>query len=218
MGFFSDLKWKLSEVKTDLKDNIDDKIWDLKYGTAKDRVKVVAETGAFLYNPILYLGAKKGMEVIGDKINERVDDKVNERTLEMKQKHAAEISRLKRVIEEMTPTEFYNFTVAGAALAFAVANADGEFSVEEREEILPLILGESASAMPENLQNIFCQFIESPPDLQEALEYVKKVNNSYWNKFDWIIEMTINIDGKITEEEKSFYKAWMNFKKLSEVD
>jgi hypothetical protein len=210
MGIFSQIKWKLTDIKDDI-------VIDLKYGDAKDRAKVIAKSAAFLYNPILYLGVTAGKKYIDNKIDEKIEDHVREKTTKMKAEHLAELNRLNRILEEMTPLEFYNFNVAGAALAFAVANADGELSDEEIEEIVPLLLGESSSAMPQNLRNIFNKFIESPPTFNEALEYVKKVDSSLWNSFDGIIEMTINIDNKVDDAEKAFYQQWLNFKKENGV-
>lgn len=126
------------------------------------------------------------------------------KTVEDKLKEASKRFKEYKVYEE--------FILASFAIAISIAYCDGDFSLEERDEIQEIISGASYVKLPQTIRDEIQKLFINPPTFNEAIELIKRVDRSEWDVFDQIIEMIILSDGIERPEERAYKEAWKRYK------
>ena len=111
---------------------------------------------------------------------------------------------------------FEEFLVALVAVAFGVADADGEIAASEEQEIEEFLLGVTRSALPERVKDQIKRLREHPPTYNESMEYVRRLeDHPAFDRtvFDDIIQITMKADWKIHPGERAYWAAWQKRRK-----
>ena len=101
-----------------------------------------------------------------------------------------------------------NYVMAAFAIGIAAANIDGEISAEERSVLELSILGLGCQAMPDGIRGRIAQMFYNKPTFNDAFKLIEKVDKSYWNLFDQIIEIVFSIEKFDLEQKEAFRAAW----------
>jgi uncharacterized membrane protein YebE (DUF533 family) len=168
-------------------------------------------------------GAAGTGAVAGAIKNELDEDEKNAREEEGKNKGKAEasteINKLNdalsdafRKLKDMD--EYWNSLIAMTAVGVAVAECDGDFSENEREEISMFINGVmSNNEVPEEVKKKLEEIYKHPLQIKNAFELAKK-SNVDMKIFDDIIYVVMHTDG-IKKEEEVFVNAWNILKSVA---
>lgn len=108
------------------------------------------------------------------------------------------------------------FIVCLYAVGIAMAACDGKFDDEEAAILKEYILGASSLAAPSIVQTSLQKLTQSPPDFDEAIVYVKKLDPVVWPVIDDILTLISEADGVVCEDEQAFFARWQDFKKSYE--
>ena len=110
--------------------------------------------------------------------------------------------------------EHWNALIAMTAVGVSVANCDGDFSDNEREEISGFVHGMmNNSDVPDNVKSKIDEIYSNPPEMSITFELAKesKVDMSV---FDDIIYAVMHVDG-VKKEEEVFVNAWNTLKNIA---
>ena len=104
--------------------------------------------------------------------------------------------------------EHTNYILALSALGISMANADGEISEEEREELDEYVGGLAAEKYPEHIVEQINDMINNPPTFNEALAYIEKVEVDNFNKIRNVLIAVMEADGEAHIMEKAYLQAF----------
>lgn len=103
---------------------------------------------------------------------------------------------------------YHQLLLAMFAVGMATANADGVISDEELVDLDEFTAGISHASLPSHVKQAISHIKESPPNLETAIKYVKRVPQIDSILFESIIEVISASDNKVTEEEVAFLEAF----------
>lgn len=103
---------------------------------------------------------------------------------------------------------YFQLIISLFAMGLATANADGEISQEEHEDLDQFVYGIIGSALPNHIQQQIQMLRQVPPTLNEAIEYIKKIDSPDIELFRSVITLISESDGKVTSDERVFLKAF----------
>jgi hypothetical protein len=89
-----------------------------------------------------------------------------------------------------------------------MANADGEISEDERTELDEFVGGISSKGYPENVVQQIEALSKNPPTFNEAIEYLKDVDNIEYSEIRNLLEVVMESDGKVANDELGFLSAY----------
>ncbi|HIQ27442.1 MAG TPA: hypothetical protein EYH42_02950 [Sulfurovum sp.] len=98
--------------------------------------------------------------------------------------------------------------IALTAIGVAMANADGEISEEEREELNEYVGGVASANYPEVVLNTIKGIIANPPTFNEAMKYLEKVSAVEYPEIRNLLVAVMESDNKIHDKEKAFLSAY----------
>ncbi len=107
---------------------------------------------------------------------------------------------------------FDKYILAMYAVAFSVANCDGEVQPEEMKEIDCFIIGKTYNNLSDYMKSRIHYFKNFPPTFNAAMCYVKRLNKQSWGIFDKVIEIAMRENKFVRLQENSFRNAWQKFK------
>jgi uncharacterized membrane protein YebE (DUF533 family) len=103
-----------------------------------------------------------------------------------------------------------NCILALSALGCSMANADGEISPEEIEELNEFVGGISSQGYPRHIVEQIEDMISNPPTFNEAMEYLTKVETIEFPELRNFLVMIMESDDVIHQKEEAFLKAFDN--------
>ena len=147
-----------------------------------------------------------------------------EKIKELEEKAAAATKKAEKLRDDVIKagekfkeySKLEEFVVMLVAVGFAVAHADREVVRLEETAIREFVSGVSQSALPERVKIEIEKVHQKPPTFNEAMEYVKKIENCPGydpDIIDDIIEITMRADGIVHPMEIAFKEAWQGYKK-----
>lgn len=153
--------------------------------------------------------AAAGAAAVGAGIGYAMSRKEEEEE-ERKQK---EIAKANKKAEKATNIakaheEHANYILALSALGISMANADGEISEEELEELNEFVGGLSAEKYPSHIIEQIEKMIDNPPTFNEALEYLNRVEIDNFKPIRDILVLIMEADGNIHDMEKAYLQAF----------
>ena len=133
-----------------------------------------------------------------------------------KEAHAEDALKMQKMQDAMNrisdsvkeANEHYQYIVALTAVGLATANADGEVSQIEIEEMDEFISGVSKSALPSTVKGKITRMRNNPPSFEKAIKEVKKLSAYNPDDFRTVIELVAASDNCITAEEKNLLELW----------
>ena len=146
------------------------------------------------------IGATAG-KILSDKEEEEEERKKRE-VAEAKLK-AEKATDIAKAHEEHT-----NYILALSALGISMANADGEISDEELNELEEFVGGLSAEKYPPHIVEQIENMVENPPTFNEALEYLNRVEIDNFKPIRDILVVIMEADGNIHIMEKAYLQAF----------
>ena len=136
-----------------------------------------------------------------------------------KAESAAEIDELKNELSNAfnkleTMDEYWNALIAMTAVGVAVAECDGDFSDNEREEISTFVHGMMASSdVPDKVKSKLDDIYNNPPQMVVAFKLAKE-SKIDMEVFDDIIYIVMHADG-VKKEEEAFVNSWKTLKSIA---
>ncbi len=104
---------------------------------------------------------------------------------------------------------YFQLLISLVAIGMATANADGEVSREELEELEEFTAGIAHSHLPEHVKKTIVELKKNPPTFNTAMEHVNKLGNNIDLKlFESVIEVISSSDGYVSKEEKALLSAF----------
>lgn len=101
-----------------------------------------------------------------------------------------------------------NFVLALSAIGCSMANADGEISAEEIEELNDYVGGLSAQNYPTHITEQIRDMISNPPTFNEAMKHLEKVNVVKFPEIRYLLEGIMQSDNVVHKKEEAFLKAF----------
>jgi uncharacterized tellurite resistance protein B-like protein len=139
----------------------------------------------------------------------RKEEEKNEKIAELSKKADKYEKALKEAIKKFKgDKEYFNYILASTAAGISIANADGDISSKEREELEEFIGGMANSNYPQHIKDEITKLYNKPPSLNTAIEYLKKVHPSNFDGIKDMLELVMEADGHCHEEEISFLEAF----------
>lgn len=108
--------------------------------------------------------------------------------------------------------ELEDLLCAVFAVGISVAACDGEVRPEEKQDIRDFVSGASFESLPQGIKSIIIKLENNPPNFNQAMDYVRKINKIDWEIIDDVIELAMYADEIIRSEEKAYKEAWTRFK------
>jgi len=104
--------------------------------------------------------------------------------------------------------EYFNYIIGVTALGISMANADGEISPEEAQEIEEFIGGIASSNYPSHVKEAIENLYEAKPNFNTAMTYLEKINPSSYESLKNLLELIVIADGIRHEKEEAFLRAF----------
>ncbi|MGL0820946.1 hypothetical protein [Vibrio vulnificus] len=124
-------------------------------------------------------------------------------------------NKLKQAVAKLKDSaDYYDTIYAMEAVALAVAHCDGSFCDDERKQIDEFIAGVASSSLPNEIKQKLTDMYESPLNIREAFELVKRANLDL-ELVDEIIDVVIHADDHVHENESAFIQAWNELKAVA---
>lgn len=101
-----------------------------------------------------------------------------------------------------------NLILALYALGCAMANADGEISNEEIEELNEFVGGLSSQGYPTHIVEQIKDMISNPPTFSEAMKHLEKIDAIEFPELRNLLVMVMESDGVVHKKEEAFLKAF----------
>ncbi len=115
----------------------------------------------------------------------------------------------KKAIEQFQgDKEYFNYIIGATALGISMANADGEISPEEAQEIEEFIGGIASSNYPPYIKSIIENLYVTKPNFNTAMAYLEKINPSNYESLKNFLELIVMVDGYRHEKEEAFLRAF----------
>ena len=199
--------------------------WNILGGAALGVVAIAALPIAGPVGAVACVGsglAAAGTGAAAGAVKNKFDeDEKNAREAEGKNKGkaeaSAEIDKLKNELfnafnQLKNMDEYWNALIAMTAVGIAVAECDGDFSDNEREEISTFVHGIS-SDVPDKVKSKLDDMYNNPPQMVVAFKLAKE-SKIDMDVFDDIIYAVMNADG-VKEEEEVFVNEWNTLKSIA---
>jgi len=93
------------------------------------------------------------------------------------------------------------------AIGLAIANADGDISHDEIDEIDGFVAGCVSGNLPEHIKETIQQLKKSPPSLESAIEFARKSRLAKID-IDDVISIVAEADNNISYSEQVFIDRW----------
>ncbi|HHC6518404.1 TPA: hypothetical protein ACN36E_000509 [Vibrio parahaemolyticus] len=124
-------------------------------------------------------------------------------------------NKLKQAVAKLKDSaDYYDTIYAMEAVALAVAHCDGSFCDDERKQIDEFIAGVASSSLPNEIKQKLTDMYESPLNIREAFELVKRTDLDL-ELVDEIIDVVIHADDHVHENESAFIQAWNEMKSVA---
>ncbi|EHR1002104.1 TerB family tellurite resistance protein [Vibrio parahaemolyticus] len=124
-------------------------------------------------------------------------------------------NKLKQAVAKLKDSaDYYDTIYAMEAVALAVAHCDGSFCDDERKQIDEFIAGVASSSLPNEIKQKLTDMYESPLNIREAFELVKRADLDL-ELVDEIIDVVIHADDHVHENESAFIQAWNEMKSVA---
>ncbi|ELB2965274.1 TerB family tellurite resistance protein [Vibrio parahaemolyticus] len=124
-------------------------------------------------------------------------------------------NKLKQAVAKLKDSaDYYDTIYAMEAVALAVAHCDGSFCDDERKQIDEFIAGVASSSLPNEIKQKLTDMYESPLNIREAFELVKRAELDL-ELVDEIIDVVIHADDHVHENESAFIQAWNEMKSVA---
>ena len=128
-----------------------------------------------------------------------------------------------RVIEAVTDARdtlrseeaYHRLLVAVFAVGMATANADGEVSPEEREDIKAFVDGIVDSELPPVVKGMVTRLRNHPPTFAAAMRHVSRAEPVDWDLLESVIRVVSRSDGRSTREEEALLQAFRGMRDVS---
>ena len=119
-------------------------------------------------------------------------------------------SALKETLQKLEDDKIYfQLLIALFAIGMATANADGEITNEELEELNEFVGGIANSKFPPHVKDMITRLRNNPPTFNTAMQYVKKLETVVDMKmFEYVIELVARSDGYFSRDEKALLFAF----------
>lgn len=115
----------------------------------------------------------------------------------------------KKAIEQFQgDKEYFNYIIGATALGISMANADGEISPEEAQEIEEFVGGIASSNYPAHVKEAIENLYEVKPNFNTAMTYLEKINPSNYESLKILLELIVMADGIRHEKEEAFLRAF----------
>lgn len=106
--------------------------------------------------------------------------------------------------------EHFKAIIALEAVGVSCAACDGDFSVNEKEEIGEFVKGMLSQNIPADVKNKIQTIYDTPPTIKEAFILAQNSGIAL-DVYEDLIQFVMEIDG-IKKEEKEFVQAWNQLK------
>ncbi|HRQ69372.1 MAG TPA: hypothetical protein PLW78_03615 [bacterium] len=110
---------------------------------------------------------------------------------------------------------YYDMVLALTSVGIAIAQCDGDYCEQEKEDIREYVAGISFSVLPTWVKEAIAKMEVSKVSFKDAMKYVKKMQKQHWKLVDNVIDMITHSDGIVHDSEIAFKKAWKDFKKAA---
>lgn len=121
---------------------------------------------------------------------------------------ALRLAMLEEMAKLSSTTPFFKRMRAMFAVGVAIAAADGEISVAEREHIQEYIGGAAHADLPADLIGALQGWLACPPSLEEAFEAAMQCGIENMHFFDNVIDVAIRADEDVHPAEIEFKTRW----------
>jgi len=168
-------------------------------------IGVTTLAGSLAGAEALAVGAAVAGGAAGVALNRKEEEERKER-----EKEIAKLSKKAKNFEEIAK-EHKNHTeyiIALSALGIAIANADGEISDEEMEQLNEYIGGLASRKYPQHIIEKIEEFKNEPPSFNDAIKYLEKVNETDFDLIRNVLYVITEADERIANEEKAFIAAF----------
>jgi uncharacterized membrane protein YebE (DUF533 family) len=134
------------------------------------------------------------------------EQKIDEELQNLKDTHSKFLLEYEKMLPTLTSQNAYFSVILGMfGLGIIMANADGEISDEEQQEIDDFVSGMTCSQYPPHVSNTIKEFYHNPPTLKEILDtYISKVDPRYYDVLKLFLETVMHADGEIHRKEQIF--------------
>jgi flavin-dependent dehydrogenase len=155
----------------------------------------------------------------GQALSNNDKKKIEEMLTKQKVKHEFEknklVAKMNQILKDST--KIYDYIIAMHAIGLATANADGNISEEESQEIDEFVSGVLSNKFPENVKNQIKILSEDPPSLSTAYAFLEKADMTEqgWKNVEDLIDSVISADGYEDEKEIAFKEAWKVLRKTA---
>lgn len=104
---------------------------------------------------------------------------------------------------------YFNFIIGMVALGLAMANADGEISAEEKQEIDEFVGGISNSQYPQYIKDTIAELYKNTPNLMTAMRlYISKIDPKNYDVLRELLQIVMLADTIQHERELAFIAAF----------
>ena len=153
--------------------------------------------------------AATGAGVVGAGIGAAMSD-AEEQEEERKRREIAQANmkaeNATKIVNETK--EHYQLIIALTALGVSMANIDGEISPEEMDELNEFVGGLAHKKYPQHVVDSINKILRKPPSFNEAMEYLKGVEEVEYPEIRNLLVVIMESDEKIHPKEKAFLSAY----------
>jgi tellurite resistance protein len=128
-------------------------------------------------------------------------------------KYEQKVEKLNRALEETLgkmkeDKSYFQLIIALFAVGMATANADGNVSAEEINELDEFITGAAYSSLPPHVKEVIAKLKANPPTFNEAMQLAKKLDEIDKILFETVIELVSLSDGSVNDKERAILAAF----------
>jgi len=140
---------------------------------------------------------------------EEEEEEKNEKFAELNLKIEKLQNALKETIDRFScDRDYFNFIIALTAAGLAMANADGDISTEELDEINSFISGVGSSNYPPFVKDSISNLEQNIPNFNTAMSYLEKVDSQNIALIRDLFEVVMEADGVNHDKEIAFLSAF----------
>ena len=129
-------------------------------------------------------------------------------------KYLAKVEKLKNTLKDVMrrledDKSYFQLIIALFAIGIATANADGEITNDELEDLNEFVGGIASPYFPHHVRETITKLVENPPNFNTAMKEVKKLGDKVDMKmFEYVIELVATADGNFDSNERALMEAF----------